>query len=304
MNPPATNWIPGLAVLGVGIGVALVYLLTSKRLQTDAPVPESLDDFEARYQALLSQLKEHYANKHLLPAETWAAEKTRLEQAAADVLRARDGKKTDEVKKQARAEKLAKAEPTFFSKNPALMGGLIGGAVVAFFAFIGITLTQNAEPKREDMAQQQPPPMQPRPDGKIEALAAKVQANPDDIDAVTDLAIHLIRRQAFQEAKPLVLRAMLIDPYHPKARVGHAVVKAIEGDLPGSIRDLEHLTARYPEAYDGFMFAGMLSLEDNDQQRALRNLETYVDLAPASEMPPMMRVAVQQLREQLAQPQQ
>lgn len=303
MNPPTTNWIPGLAVLGVGIGVALVYLLTSKKLQTDAPAPESLDDFDARYQALLGQLKEHVANKHLLPADAWAAEKSRLEQAAADVLRARDGKKQDDVKKQARAEKLAKAEPTLFSKYPALMGGIVGGGVVAFFAFIGWQLTQNSAPKQEDMRQQPPAPMQARPDGKVEALAARVQANPEDIDAVTDLAIHLIRRQAFQEAKPLVQRAMLLDPFHPKARVGQAVVRALEGDLQGSIRDLEHLTARYPEAYDGFMFAGMLSLEDNDQQRALRNLEAYVDLAPASEMPPMMRVAVQQLREQLAAPQ-
>ena len=49
--------------------------------------------------------------------------------------------------------------------------------------------------------------------------------------------------------------------------------------------------------------AGMLSLEDNDEPRALKNLAQYVELAPPTEQPPMMRVAVQQLREQLANPQ-
>lgn len=301
MNPvQATNWLPGLMVLGIGIITALAYLFSSKKLSADKPAPETLDDFDARYQSLLSQLKEHAANKHLLPADTFEAEKHRLEQAAADVLRERAGKKHEETKKQARVEKVANAEPTFFSKHPALMGALLGGGAVAFFAILGWQLTQEATPKEEPMQQQ--PPMQARPDMKIEGLASRVQANPDDIEAVTDLCIHLIRRQAFQEARPLVQRAMLIDPFHPKARVGQAVVRALDGDLPGSIRDLEHLSARYPDAYDAFMFAGMLSLEDNDQQRALRNLEAYVNLAPASEQPPMMRVAVAQLKEQLAAP--
>ncbi len=302
MNPPATNWLPGLAVLGVGVATALVYLLSSKKLQADAPAPESLDDFDARYQRLLAELKEHIANKHLLSDEAFATEKARLEQAAADVLRERANKKSDDTRKQARAEKLAKAEPTLFSKYPAVMGGLIGGGVVAFFAFLGWQLTQNSAPKPEEMPRQ-PPPMQARSDAKLEALAARVQSNPEDVDAVSDLAILLIRRQAFQDARPLVQRAMLIDPFHPRARVGQGVVRALEGDLGGSIDELERLTARYPEAYDGFMFAGMLSLEDNDETRALRNLKRYVELAPASEQPPMMRVAVKQLEEKLAAPQ-
>lgn len=126
--------------------------------------------------------------------------------------------------------------------------------------------------------------------------------HPGDVDAVADLSIYLIRRQAFNDAKPLVDRAMSIDPFHPKARVGRAVMKAIEGDLRGSVNDLEALASRYPEAYDARMFAGMLAMEDNDQRRALTNLEAYVTLAPADEQPPMMRMAVQQLKQQLAAP--
>ena len=314
MNPQhATNWVPGLMVLGAGIAVALAYLFGSKGLKTDAPAPETLDDFEARYQGLLAQLREHMASKHLLPPDEFAKEKTRLELAAAEVLRTRDGKKHEDTKKQARQEKLAAAAPaTFAAKNPGLMGALIGGAVVAFFAVLGWQLTQASSERTDGMqATGMVPPgggsgpmQQPKADAKLEQLAGRVQSNPSDVDAVADLAVYLLRRQAFEEARPLIDRATFLDPFHPKGRVGRAVVRALEGDLRGSINDLEGLAARYPEAYDARMFAGMLSMEDNDQRRALMNLELYVALAPASEQPPMMRMAVGQLRQELDQAQQ
>ena len=308
----ATNWLPGLMVLAAGAAVALAYLFGSKRLSLDAPKPETLDDLDARYQSLLGELRQHVANKHLLSAAAYAREQTRLEGAAAAVLRARDGKKHDEVKKQARAEKAAAAPPTLASKNPALVGAVVGGAVVAFFALLGWQLTQSATERTDGMqATGMVPPgggrgpmqqQQPEGDPKLEALASRVQSNPNDVDAVADLAIHLIRRQAFEEARPLVDRATLLDPFHPKGRVGRAVVRALEGDLKGSVTDLEALASRYPEAYDARMFAGMLAMEDNDQRRALMNLEAYVTLAPADEQPPMMRMAVSQLKQELAAP--
>lgn len=308
MNPQhATNWVPGLMVLGAGIALALAYLFGSKRLKTDEPTPETLDDLDARYQSLLGELREHVANKHLLPADDFAKEKTRLELAAAEVLRTRDGKKHEDTKKQARQEKIAAAPQTFAAKNPGLMGALVGGAVVAFFAILGWQLTQ-ASTERTDGMQATgavppgggPGPMQqPKADPKLEAMANRVQSNPNDVDAVAELAVYLIRRQAFDEARPLIDRATFLDPFHPKGRVGRAVVRALQGDLRGSIDDLEALAAKYPEAYDARMFAGMLSMEDNDQRRALMNLELYVALAPQSEQPPMMRMAVSQLRQEL-----
>ncbi len=304
----ATDWLPGLKVLGAAVSVALFYLFRSKRLQLDAPKPESLDDLDARYQSLLEQLRTHVANKHLLGAEEFAREKTKLELGAAEILRARDGKKHEEVKKQARIEKQATAAPTLATKHPALMGALVGGAVVAFVALLGWQLTQATTEKPEAMPQQMGPagnpPMQQRPqsDARIDALAAKVQSNPDDVDAVSALGIQLIRRQAFDDAMPLIKRATFLDPFNPRGRVGRAVGRALDGDIKGSIDELESLGGKYPEAYDALYFAGMLAMEDNDQRRALRNLELYVELAPQAEQPPMMRMAVSQLKQELANP--
>ncbi|HEY1088356.1 MAG TPA: hypothetical protein VGE37_11700 [Archangium sp.] len=307
----ATNWLPGLVMLAAGVSIALVYLFGSKRLQADAPKPETLDDLDARYALILEQLRTHVANKHLVGADEFKAEKSRLEQAAAEVLRARDGKKHEETKRQARAEKVQAAPPSFASKNQGLVGALVGGAVVAFFAFLGWNLSQSSIERRDGMSATGmvppgggPGPMQqaPQKDLKLEALAGKVRAAPEDVDAVADLAVYLIRRQAFEDARPLVDRTTALDPYHPKGRVGRSVMRAIDGDIRGAIDELEQLASRYPEAYDASMFAGLLSLEDNDQRRALKNLEQYVTLAPMSEQPPMMRMAVTELRQQLNTP--
>lgn len=314
MNPAqATNWSPGLAMLTIGIVGALFYLFGNRRLMSEAPAPETLDDIEARYRALLAELRTHIANKHLLPEAEFNAEKVRLEAEAADLLRRKSGKKSEKVRQEARAEKkaaAAAASPTAAQKNPMLVGALVGGAIVAFFAFLGWQVTSTATERGEGMQAtgMTPPgmggpmqqPQQPSSDSKIEALAAKVQANPDDTDAVANLAMYLIRRQAFQDARPLVDRAMSLDPFHPKARVGRAVNRALDGDLRGSIDELEKLSKRYPEAYDGLMFAGMLALEDNDPARAVANLESYIALAPANEQPPMMRMMVVQLKQQMA----
>jgi predicted Zn-dependent protease len=146
----------------------------------------------------------------------------------------------------------------------------------------------------------QPPPGPPPRDTKLEALAARVQANPTDGDAVADLAVHLIRQQAFDDARPLVARAVMIDPYIPKARVGRAVLRAFDGDPNGATTELERLAARYPEAYDGLLFAGMLSLDMNDTRRALKNFDAFVATAPQGDQPPMVRMVAQQIRQELA----
>lgn len=315
MNPDqATNWLPGLLALAGGVAAALAYLFSSKRAGSADAGSGTRDDLETRYQARLAELKDHTANKHLFPAEVWAKEHARLEQAAAAALRERDGQRHETLKAQARAEKLAdvKAQAATPGRNPAFSGALLGGAVVGFFALLGYLLSSSTSERAPDGSMtggapagvMQPPPGPPPRDTRLEALAARVQASPDDGEAVADLAVYLIRQQAFDEARPLVARAMMIDPFLPKARVGRAVMRAFDGDPPGAATELEQLAARYPEAYDGHMFAGMLSLDLNDPRRALTNFDAFVASAPQADQPPMIRMVAQQLRQQLASGQQ
>lgn len=298
-----TNWVPGLLMLAAGVVAALGFLFGSKRLKTDAPATGSVEDLTIRYDAKLAELKDHIAQKHMLDAGAWEARRRELEQAAAAVLRERDGVRHEARKAEGRAEarQAAQARDTSFAaRNPTLTGGLIGGAVVGFFILLGVNLTKEAKERPEGGSMtggQAAGPMQgeQKEDPRLTSLVQRVESAPQDPDAVADLALLLLRRQAFEDAKPLSDRLGIIDPFHVKGRVVRAVMRAVEGDAPASMTELEHLASYYPEAYDARMFAGFIAMEDEPARAAL-NLEAYAATAPQSEQPPMIRMMIQQLR--------
>jgi hypothetical protein len=310
MAAPQTNWLPGILVLSAGFVGSVLYLLLSKKPEAKA-AEGARDDVDARYQVVIGELKEHVANKHLLPPETWETEKKRLEALAVQLLKERDGLKHSQLKAEARAEKLAKAQAAdtgFFARNPALKGALVGGGVVLFFAVLWISVNEAAKPRTDGMpvtgmdpgAAGPGGPQEPPVDTKMEALLQAVQRSPDDIDALAEAGLYLISKQGFGESRPFLQRATLIDPFHVKTRVGRAILTAVDGDVPGAMNELERLSTLYPDGYPGALYAGMLSMEDNDPARAVRNFERYLATAPASEQPPMLRMAVRQLKSQLA----
>ena len=102
-----TNWMPGIIAAGSALLAAITFLLVSLRKHTPVAPPNSSEDLETRYQAMILQLKEHAANRHIHSAEAWATEQARLEQAAAAVLREKAGVKHDALKAEARAAKKA-----------------------------------------------------------------------------------------------------------------------------------------------------------------------------------------------------
>lgn len=307
MNPPPTNWLPAILMVAAGAIAALAYLFTARRPSSETPRDGTAEDLDARYQAKLVQLREHQAAKHLLPPAEWDLVRARLEGEAAHILRERDGAKHERQKAAGRAEQkaAAKAKATgLTSKHPGLTAALIGGAVVGFFVLLAFNLSESTSGRREGMpgsagaASDGPSPAPAPEDPQLVALAQRVQSSPEDPEAVGALALYLVRRQAFDDARPLVDRVTQLDPFHVRGRVMRAVMKAVDGDAQTSQDELEHLSDYYPEAYDARMFAGLIAMETNDTPRALRNLEAYLETAPATEQPPMMRRLVQQLKAQ------
>ncbi len=312
MNPTQTDWLPGILMLAAGAIAALAYVFGAKKPAAEAPNSGPTDDLEARYNAKVAQLREHQANKHLQTAAEWKTVRARLEGEAAAVLKERDGVKHEKVKAAGRAERKAAAQARdngFAQKHPTLTGAVIGGVVVGFFVLLAFNLTQSTSskkgggPMQASAGSEMPGEEQPeQEDPRLVALGQRVQANPEDPEAVGDLAMYLVRRQAFDDARPLIDRVTHLDPFAVKGRVARAVMLAVNGDAKSSQDELEHLSAYYPEAYDGRMFAGLISMEVNELPRALRNLEAYVGTAPASEQPPMMQNLIRQIKGQLAAP--
>jgi len=78
-------------------------------------------------------------------------------------------------------------------------------------------------------------------------------------------------------------------------------MRAVDGDMPGAMADLARLADMYPEAYDARLFVGLIAMDQNDTAKALKNFEWYLSTAPAEEQPPMLPMAVAQLRQQVEQ---
>jgi tetratricopeptide (TPR) repeat protein len=312
MNPPSTNWLPGIIAFGAALVTAITFLLMSVRKHAPVAKPSSAEDLETRYQAMIHQLKEHAANKHIHTAEAWAAEQAQLEQAAAAVLRERAGVKHEALKAEARAaKKVARAEATgVLAKNPLLKGALWGVGVVGFFVLLGVVLSQESTTRvdGQEMTGMVPGgakgPMEPAPpqeDVELKAAMDRANRSPDDIDALSNAAKELISRQMFEDAAPLIRRATALDPYHVQTRTHRAVMLAVEGQTMTALDELQHVADTFEDAHEARLFAGMLALQAEDRERALVQLERYVAEAPIEEQPPMLRKGIAQLRQDVAQ---
>lgn len=303
-----TNWMPGLVTLGAGLAVAILFLLTQKKKAAPTE-PEGSSALDARYQTLLGQLKDHSAAKHLMSPEDWAAEQARLEQAAAQVLREKANVSHEALKAEARAQKLSEAPKGFLAKNPALAGALWGGGAVAFFVFLGMTLSSETTARVEDgsgpmgQGQQVRPgesnPNQPPMDPRLTAALNFAEREPDNVEALSAAASELIKRQMFEDAEPLVMRATMLDPYHVRTRIYRTVISALKGPPGPALDELERLADTYEDAYQARLYAGALAAQTQQPARALKSFERFLEEAPASEHPPMLRRGIEELRQQV-----
>lgn len=314
----ATNWIPGAVVLGAGVVAGLGFLLTNKTIRNEAPAPETLDDLNARYDSVIAQLKDHQGQKSKQPPADWEKEKSRLEHLAASMLKQRAEKKHEAVKAEARAEKrAAQAATAPQGMNPTLKGALLGGAVVAVFVLLGVKLTENTNTRGENQSitggmMGGAGPMQGGGeaqgegqgpvDPRVEELFQLTQQHPDDVEAMNALATYMLERQAFDEARTWVNRAISLDPWNVKARVNATVLGAVEGKEADTATELERLGATYPEAWDGHLFAGMIAMDLQDRPRAIKNFQAWLVQAPPSERVPGLEAAVKDVIREGANP--
>lgn len=316
MSSTTTDWLPGIIAIAVGALAAISYLLFGKTAavpasQTDAAPDDAGTDLEERYRSLINQLKEHQQSKHLAAPDAWAAEQARLELLAAQALRQRDGKRHEAEKTKARADKLKaqQAAATGPLANPLIKGALIGGAIVAFFVVVGLTLSQQSTPR--DGSRQMPgamgqsgsdgPTAPQAEDPRLAQMRAQVQRNPDDVDLVAKVAGEYMRRRMYEDAVPLVLSGSALDPFHPRLRVQRLVLELVSGarEPQATLAELERLGDWYDDTYEAHLYAGLLAMELSQQQRALTQLERYLQKAPADQQPPMIRQSVAMLKQQL-----
>lgn len=297
MNPQETNWIPGLLVLGAGAVSAILYLLLSRKQwrASGRNTEGTREDLEQRAQLLIQQIKELKADSHGLSPERYEAEKSRLEQEAAQAFRARDKQAANRSGPQS-----APLPPP--TRKARIQSALWALGVVLFFGVLGYLLVSEQRPREEDAmatGKRLPAAKPDEEDPQFLAAVARAKAQPFDLENVSMVAHELIRKQQFAEAQTLTLRSLSIDPFHVESRVHRAVLRAAEGDLDPAVADLQHIVDLYPGGQEGLLFLGSIKLRRGDRQGALENFERFAIEVPRDQQPPQLMQAIAQLRNEM-----
>jgi hypothetical protein len=144
------------------------------------------------------------------------------------------------------------------------------------------------------LALQAEPPPEDETDPFVERLLGAAQPSDASVAAL-DVAAHaLLVRERFEDAEPLVLRALSTAPTDAEARIHQAVLRGVMGNEAAARAELERL-AHGPAGWEASMFAAGFALRDGDDAAALRALRRFRAEAPPSEMSPQMLAELAEL---------
>lgn len=119
---------------------------------------------------------------------------------------------------------------------------------------------------------------------------------------ILDAAAHgLLVRERFEEARPLVERALVAAPGDAEASIHRAVLQGVAGDIPGARALLKRLAAG-PAGWEASLFAAGFALRAGDEAAALRELRRFRSLAPPGEVTPALEAEISRLERRAPSP--
>ena len=150
------------------------------------------------------------------------------------------------------------------------------------------------------LALQAEPPSEDQADPFLLKLLAAAESADASVAALDAAAHALVVRERFEEAEPLVLRALSAAPMDAEASIHQAVLKGVLGNEAAARAELERL-AHGPAGWEASMFAAGFALRDGDEAAALRALRRFRAQAPAAEVSPEALAELKELEAREAQ---
>jgi hypothetical protein len=306
-----THWIPGIVVLSLGLIAGALYLFFGRKGAAATPA-DRVSDAQRRLDSLLSQLREHQAEKHQQDPAAWQEEHDRLERAAADAMRARDEvtrAPDGTAGKGKRAQPEAAPAPIgFFGRHPQLVGAAWGAGVVIFFGALGLWLSQDQKPRGEGETATgtvgrggaSSGPGAAADDSDFQTALARTRNNPGaDLTLTSEVIRELISRSDFPQAQDINERALAADPFRTDLRIHRAFLQVVQGQREAGMTELSRIADLYPDGSSALIFRGMIHMQEEQPKAALEDFEGYLAVTPPQNVPPQLRAGVAQLRRQV-----
>lgn len=290
----------GLGALSLGLGTGTWFAI--KKLGGQAAEMEheaAIDDLEEHALHLVAQLRDLEQQREHIEIAIYESQKREIEKKAAEALRQREQLLKRSAMTNSAPNETNKMTPTvgFLARNPQLKGALWGGGVVAVAATLWLSVNQAQQP-RADAAMTQAPQMGGQSgegaqggmpndavhaqaqNPEIRVLRDKLSQTPNDVDAMVQLAHHLLRTSAIDEVQSLTKRALELDPKNGEAKVHAAVLRGAQGDGDGALADLTSVLKENPKLAEGWLFRGMLGMQSGLADITQESFKQFVAVAP------------------------
>ncbi len=259
MEPGGVDWLPALVALAVGLGFGAVYVWRMRASGPAAPAPELplvRRDLGGKRDVLLRQLVELDDAAAKRSPEQLARERYVLELDTARVLQELD-RLSDEDEEVADASvptpSAAQVDPP--ATRPALRGFLWGTGTMVALGGLVFFVTQAARPREPggSVTGELPSMSSPAPTDPEEArILARLQEDPEDLDARLALARGLLVRQDMMGVWSETQYVLERSPDHPRALSYQALVRLAMGQPDVALQMLEKVIASDPDAIDAY----------------------------------------------------
>lgn len=275
-----------VTALFVAVAAALVIPPLLRRV-APAPRGAELEAAELRHRVALEVLRDVDADHRAGALDEGAY---RAELAAAEARAARTGAARDAARTAGRAG--ADEAPADASSRRAAIAIAAGiGLVVVIGAVVPPPLGFASRPIVNEAVVAARAAESARQD-RITALLRKLEADPRDVAALSDLADAYLAGSSpddLARAATALLIVISLDPRDDDAhrRIITAYIRA--GDLADARAALESYAALDPDPADVAFFTGLIALRSGDSRAAVAEFDRFLELAPHDERGPMVR---------------
>ncbi len=263
------TWGPPFVVLLLGLAGGAFVVMRSRGSAPHASPRQ--EDLLARKEALVEELRGLQAERGKVDDaafdQRWRATLNRAAMALRDLEEADPD--TVEV------------DRALSKEVPGSKGAAWAAAFLAFFAILGVTLTQATRPRGEGGTMTGATVDQR--EVALQKLQERLDANPQDVDAAAALAHAAIRSGDFDAGMRYVEAGRQVDPQNAKIQASLAALMIAIGMLDKAQENLDEVQARDPNLATAWLWRGVLELNRGNLAPAEAALTKALELSQDAE---------------------